>query len=65
LPQGPARDCWWHSEREIFGSIGPNGAGKSTLIKMLTTLLQPTGGEATVAGHDIRREPQSVRRYIG
>jgi ABC-2 type transport system ATP-binding protein len=52
-------------EREIFGLIGPNGAGKSTLIKMLTTLLPPTAGDARVAGYDIRRSPQAVRRRIG
>ena len=50
---------------EIFGLIGPNGAGKSTLIKMLTTLLPPTSGEATVAGFDLRRQPQAVRAHIG
>src|SRR5580700_8981029 len=44
----------------IFGLLGPNGAGKSTLIKMLTTLLPPTGGTALVAGFDIAREPRSV-----
>jgi len=52
-------------DREIFGLIGPNGAGKSTLIKMLTTLLPPTSGEAWVAGCDIRREPKKVRAHIG
>ena len=52
-------------EREIFGLIGPNGAGKSTLIKMLTTLLPPTSGEARVAGFDVRRNPQAVRSRIG
>jgi ABC-2 type transport system ATP-binding protein len=51
--------------REIFGLIGPNGAGKSTLIKMLTTLLPPTSGDAKIAGYDIRREPRAVRRHIG
>ncbi len=51
--------------REIFGLIGPNGAGKSTLIKMLTTLLPPTGGSAHVAGFDIAREPAAVRKRIG
>jgi len=50
---------------EIFGLIGPNGAGKSTLMKMLTTLLPPTSGTATVAGFDIVRAPAEVRRHIG
>ena len=50
---------------EVFGLLGPNGAGKTTTIKMLITLLPPTSGEATVAGHDIRREPRLVRRSIG
>ena len=50
---------------EIFGFLGPNGAGKSTTIKMLCTLVQPTSGTATVAGHDILRERGAVRRNIG
>jgi len=50
---------------EIFGLIGPNGAGKSTTIKMLTTLLAPSSGTATVAGYDIVQSPAQVRRRIG
>ena len=50
---------------EIFGFLGPNGAGKTTTLRMLATLLPPTSGEATVAGADLRREPQQVRERIG
>ncbi len=50
---------------EVFGLLGPNGAGKTTLIKMLTTLLPPTSGGATVAGYDLLRQPARVRRAIG
>jgi len=50
---------------EIFGFLGPNGAGKTTTLRMLATLLKPTGGQATVAGADLAREPQTVRRRIG
>jgi ABC-2 type transport system ATP-binding protein len=50
---------------EIFGFLGPNGAGKTTTLRMLATLLRPTAGEATVAGADLRREPQVVRQRIG
>lgn len=50
---------------EIFGLIGPNGAGKSTLIKMLTTLLPPTNGEARVADCDLKREAKFIRARIG
>src|SRR5699024_2031186 len=44
---------------------GPNGAGKTTTLQMLTTLLEPTAGDATVAGHDLRTDPAGVRRSIG
>jgi ABC-2 type transport system ATP-binding protein len=50
---------------EIFGLIGSNGAGKSTLIKMLTTLLRPSSGEARVVGFDIHSQAAEVRRHIG
>jgi ABC-2 type transport system ATP-binding protein len=53
------------AEGEIFGLLGPNGAGKSTLIRMMTTLIPLTGGKAMVAGHDVAREPDAVRRMIG
>src|ERR1700681_3865338 len=52
-------------EGEIFGLLGPNGAGKSTLIRMMTTLIPITGGTALVAGHDVSRDPDAVRRTIG
>jgi len=50
---------------EIFGFLGPNGAGKTTTLRMLATLIQPDGGTATVAGHDLLREPGKVRERIG
>jgi ABC-2 type transport system ATP-binding protein len=50
---------------EIFGLVGPNGAGKTTMLRMLATLLQPTGGDAEIAGESIRRNPQAVRRVLG
>src|ERR1700747_1218606 len=53
------------SEGEIFGFLGPNGAGKTTTLRMLATLITPTAGEATVAGADLRRQPQLVRQRIG
>jgi ABC-2 type transport system ATP-binding protein len=50
---------------EIFGFLGPNGAGKTTTLRMFATLLPPDDGEATVAGADLVREPEAVRRNIG
>jgi ABC-2 type transport system ATP-binding protein len=50
---------------EVFGFLGPNGAGKTTTINMLCTLAKPTAGSATVAGHDVVRERDDVRRNIG
>lgn len=52
-------------EGRIFGLLGPNGAGKTTTIKMLTTLLTPTSGKAIIAGFDVIKEPQEVRKVIG
>jgi ABC-2 type transport system ATP-binding protein len=55
-----------HVERgEVFGFLGPNGAGKSTTVKMVTTLLTITSGTAHVAGIDVARDPDAVRRRIG
>ena len=50
---------------EIFGFLGPNGAGKTTTLRMLATLLSPSGGDATVAGFDLRRAPNRVREHVG
>ncbi len=50
---------------EIFGFLGPNGAGKTTTLRMVTTLLEPTGGSATIVGYDLLREPRKVREKIG
>ncbi|MFB6165897.1 MAG: ATP-binding cassette domain-containing protein [Haloarculaceae archaeon] len=52
-------------EGELFGLLGPNGAGKSTLVHVLSTLLSPTSGTASVAGHDVRTERDAVRGSIG
>ena len=50
---------------EVFGLLGPNGAGKTTTLRILATVLQPTSGRATVAGHDVAADPVAVRRSIG
>lgn len=50
---------------QIFGLLGANGAGKTTTLRLLATLLEPTSGEAFVAGHDVRLEPEKVREKIG
>ncbi len=50
---------------EIFGLLGPNGSGKTTAIRMLCALMTPTSGDATVAGADVRRQPDAVKARIG
>src|SRR4051794_37415850 len=50
---------------EVFGLVGPDGAGKTTTLRMLCGLMDPTEGSATVAGHDVQKEPQAVRDRIG
>jgi len=50
---------------EIFGLLGPNGVGKTTTLRLLATVIKPTGGTALLAGHDVRHEPAEVRRSIG
>src|SRR5438132_1856342 len=53
------------SQGQGFGLVGPNGEGKSTIIKILATLLPPTGGQASVVGYDVTKQPMAVRRRIG
>ena len=52
-------------EGTVLGVLGPNGAGKTTLVRILSTLIQPTSGQATVAGYDVLRQPRQLRRVIG
>jgi ABC-2 type transport system ATP-binding protein len=52
-------------EGKILGLLGPNGAGKTTLMRILTTFLYPSGGTATIYGHDVTQKPLSVRKLIG
>ncbi|MRR32885.1 ATP-binding cassette domain-containing protein, partial [bacterium] len=52
-------------EGEIFSLLGPNGAGKTTTISVLSTLYQPTAGDAIIGGHSVTREPMEVRRLLG
>ncbi len=52
-------------EGEVFSLLGPNGAGKTTTISVLSTLLTPTAGDATIGGHSVKTEPMAVRRMIG
>jgi len=50
---------------QVLAVLGPNGAGKTTFVRTVATPLRPDAGELRVAGHDVRREPQAVRRLIG
>src|SRR5438552_10139254 len=50
---------------EVFGLLGPNGAGKTTTMRILCTVLRPTGGSARVAGYDVATQPAQVRQHIG
>ncbi|MEN8098463.1 MAG: ABC transporter ATP-binding protein [Chloroflexota bacterium] len=53
------------NEGEIFGLLGPNGAGKTTTISVLSCLIQPTEGDATVGGHSVQKDPMEVKKLIG
>lgn len=53
------------AEREIFGLLGPNGGGKSTLFRILSTMMSPSDGRASIAGFDVEKQPAEVRRRIG
>src|SRR5580658_8098174 len=57
--------CFEARPGEVFGLLGPNGAGKTTAMRILCTVLRPTGGTARVAGYDIVRQAGEVRRHIG
>src|SRR5438034_3650050 len=57
--------CLSAAAGQIYGLLGPNGAGKTTTLRCLATVLTPTHGTATIAGHDLRNEPEAVRRSIG
>src|SRR3974377_338755 len=50
---------------EVFGLLGPNGAGKTTTMRILCTVLRPTGGSAKLAGYDVATQPAQVRQHIG
>lgn len=50
---------------EVFGILGANGAGKTTMLRMLATILRPSAGRASIAGHDVEAEPEAVRRSLG
>ena len=52
-------------EGEVFGFLGPNGAGKTTTVRMLTSLIAPTSGRATVLGYEVGRDDQDIRRHVG
>src|ERR1700756_87427 len=53
------------NEGEVFGLLGANGAGKTTTLRMLSTILAPNGGTATLMGHDVVRSPEGVRKNLG